>query len=121
MTDLHVKEKLIYVLVILTVLVTIVSCKKTIVTPKGDVGGVILYDGTTIPVDGVSIDIDGLKALSMQDGSYMITGVPAGNHTLTADKTGFNTFTKQISVSEGPNMLNIQMVSDVSRLPYRES
>jgi len=64
------------------------------------VEGVGTLDGTItschgVPVSGVGVYVNGPVTASFAtalDGKYLITGLPIGTYTLTAQKPGFNTF-----------------------------
>jgi len=111
MTNSMIFEKLTSVSLIFVALFILICCKKTV--PTGDIEGVVLFAGTTVPVAGVNIDIKERKALTSEDGTYRITGIPAGKYSLKAERVGFITHTIEVTVNEGTTFVVIPMVSPV--------
>jgi hypothetical protein len=61
----------------------------------------VAYDAATnAPLEGVQVELSGRSGLSAQTGSYYISQVPKGTHTLTAKKEGYVTFTTEVDVNE---------------------
>jgi hypothetical protein len=80
-------------------------------TLTGKVEGYTFYASTTIPVAGVLISVAGKTSTTESNGFYQIQDVPSGNHTLTATKEGYDTYSSNIEFQTGDNSLNIEMTS----------
>jgi Ca-activated chloride channel family protein len=59
------------------------------------------------PLAAVQIYIagSGIGALSQQNGRYLLLNVPVGTHTVTAERIGFATMTRQVTVTEGQTVV----------------
>ena len=78
------------------------SCKKDEVT-TGGITGVVLDEISQLPLAYVDITVSRVN-LSVQtsvDGTYSITGIPAGSYDVTATKSGYGESTKVTWVSAG--------------------
>ncbi len=68
----------------------------------GSVHGIVQEKGTGTPLSGVSITVDGGSAItSGSDGSYRVTGLTPGYHTLVFAKEGYKTRTESIEIVAG--------------------
>ena len=69
----------------------------------GQVSGTVTNAQTGQPMSGAQVSIRGLQtgALTGEDGSYSIRGVPTGTHTLVVRLIGFGQRTRQIEVTSG--------------------
>ncbi len=68
----------------------------------GSVHGIVQEKGTGTPLSGVSITVDGGSAItSGSDGSYRVTGLTPGYHTLVFTKEGYKTRTESIEIVAG--------------------
>ncbi|MQA91698.1 MAG: TonB-dependent receptor plug domain-containing protein, partial [Gemmatimonas sp.] len=70
---------------------------------QGTVTGRVVGDETGAPVGAAQVFIETLDigVLSQADGRYLIQGVPAGTHTLTAVRIGYRTSTAEVTVNAG--------------------
>jgi len=66
---------------------------------SGGIKGKVI-DETNLPIPGSSVTIDGtsLGATTDPNGDYVITGLKAGNYTVTVKFLGYNTATKTVTV-----------------------
>lgn len=83
-------------LILLAITVLIISCTKPITT--GSISGNIYFSGTTMPVSGVTVDVGNKKSTTSSDGTYKISGIPIGAHTLMASKEGFDPYYQEIDI-----------------------
>ena len=69
----------------------------------GKIEGTVLDAGTKEPLAGANVIVEGttLTATTGSDGSYVITPVPAGEHTLIASMMGYKKLTKSVRVRPG--------------------
>lgn len=76
----------------------------------GSMEGVVKDSATGLPIEGVKIEVEKYAtSLSFSDGSYFFQS-PTGSLTLTASKTGYETFQADIDVDEAfPKTLDIAM------------
>jgi len=60
-------------------------------------------DTNNQPIQGVTVSVEGtsLQATTNSQGYYQITDVPAGNKTVTASKSGYNSQSKTVNVLAG--------------------
>lgn len=101
--------KLVFRFLVIVFAYSLVSCQKPL--PTGDIEGVVNFVGTGIPVAGAIVKAGEITAVTSDDGSFRLEGVTTGDQTLTAEKAGFQTFSTGINVQEGPNIVQIFMVS----------
>ena len=68
--------------------------------PPGDVEGYVFnYDG--LAISGATIGVaGGPTTTSGPDGSYLLTGIPAGNVPISCGKAGYNTTTDIVTIIE---------------------
>ncbi len=71
--------------------------------PTGTITGQVIDSATRQPLVGVSIVVEGtgLGAVTREDGTFSIVGVPAGTHTLRARRIGYGSVPVVVNVSEG--------------------
>ena len=75
--------------------------------PTGTITGQVIDSATRQPLAGVNVVVEGtrLGAVTRDDGSFTIAGVPAGTHTLRARRIGYGSVPVVISVSDGATAL----------------
>ena len=64
-------------------------------------GRVVATSGEPLAAVQVFIAGSGIGALTQQNGRYLLLNVPAGTHTLTAERIGYQTVTSQVTVTAG--------------------
>ena len=64
-------------------------------------GRVVSTSGEPLAAVQVFIAGSGIGALAQQNGRYLLLNVPAGTHTLTAERIGFRSMTSQVTVTAG--------------------
>ncbi len=71
--------------------------------PTGTITGQVIDSATRQPLVGVNVVVEGtgLSAISREDGTFSIDGVPAGTHTLRARRIGYGSVPVVVNVSEG--------------------
>ena len=70
----------------------------------GSVQGTITLAGSSQPLAGVTVSAaqaPGASAQTNADGYFFLSGLPAGNQTLSANKSGFGTVSTVVSVTPG--------------------
>ena len=82
-----------FVLALCTALLCVVSD----VGAQQITGRVVSTSGEPLAAVQVFIAGSGIGALSQQNGRYLLLNVPAGTHTLTAQRIGFGTGTQQVT------------------------
>ena len=60
--------------------------------------GQVKEAGTNKPVEGVRVSAGGTSMLTNPDGRYFITNLPRGPQTITAEKTGFKTYSVNVTL-----------------------
>jgi subtilisin family serine protease len=99
------------------------------VDSRSTVSGVV-KNGTDAPISDVLIQVNGVNsAISGSDGTYFVTGLPAGSHNLSASKSGFISVLTTVIVPGNatwnpilgsreftltPSSLNVQMTKNQS-------
>ena len=68
-------------------------------------GRVVATTGQPLAAVQVFIAGSGIGALTQQNGRYLLLNVPAGTHTVTAERIGFQTMTSQVTVTAGETAL----------------
>ena len=73
----------------------------------GTITGSVENSQTGLPVSSVQISIADLDigVLSTANGTYQLTGVPAGTHTLIGQRLGFESMTLQVMVGAGATVV----------------
>ncbi len=71
--------------------------------PTGTITGQVIDSATRQPLGGVNVVVEGtgLGAITREDGTFSIVGVPAGTHTLRARRIGYGSVPVVVNVSEG--------------------
>src|SRR5688500_19487278 len=71
------------------------------------VTGRVTNASTGEPLAAVQVFIagSGIGALSQQNGRYLLLNVPAGTHTLTAERIGYRAATRQVTVASGQTVV----------------
>src|SRR2546425_10320436 len=71
--------------------------------PTGTITGQVIESATRQPLVGVNVVVEGtgLGAITREDGTFSIVGVPAGTHTLRARRIGYGSVPVVVNVSEG--------------------
>ncbi len=71
--------------------------------PTGTITGQAIDSATRQPLVGVNVVVEGtgLGAITREDGTFAIVGVPAGTHTLRARRIGYASVPVVVNVSEG--------------------
>lgn len=82
------------------------------VESKGDVAGNVYITGTTTPLSGVVVSIGNVTYTTTTDGYYFLQGISTGQQTITAVKSGYESYSTTINVSTEPNTRNIYMTTN---------
>jgi hypothetical protein len=86
-------------------LLSALACAVLLVAPQLSAqqvtGRVTTQSGEPLAAVQVFIAGSGIGALTQQNGRYLLLNVPAGTHTLTAERIGFASRTAQITVAAG--------------------
>jgi len=71
--------------------------------PAGTITGQVIDSATRQPLVGVNVVVEGtgLAAITREDGTFTIVGVPPGTHTLRARRIGYGSVPVVVNVSEG--------------------
>jgi len=93
------------VIIVLLLLASMIS--SVYANGTGSIFGVVTDKETGMPIAHANVVIEGtmLDALTSEDGSYLITGVPAGEYTVRAMMFGYTTQKKyRIAVETGSSV-----------------
>ena len=85
----------------------------------GTVTGTVTDAGTLAPVSSAQVFIPGLQigTLTQANGRYLLVNVPAGTHTVRAERIGYATVEQEVTVAADQAMeVNIMMAEDVLAL-----
>ena len=71
--------------------------------PTGTITGQVIDSATRQPLAGVNVVVEGtrLGAVTRDDGTFTIVGVPAGTHTVRARRIGYGSVPVVVNVSDG--------------------
>ncbi len=71
--------------------------------PTGTITGQVVDSATRQPIAGVNVIVEGtrLGTISRDDGTFTISGVPAGTHTVRARRIGYGSVPMVVNVSDG--------------------
>ena len=70
---------------------------------QGDITGVVVDASTASPIAGATVTVitTGQSDTTDSNGNYLITGVPAGTHDVSASASGYITQTQSVTVTAG--------------------
>jgi uncharacterized membrane protein len=68
--------------------------------PQSTLSGTVFDSETGLPVEGASVTLDATSTTTDANGKYSLT-VSAGTYTLTVSKSGYQTWSQTIDMSEG--------------------
>jgi len=75
------------------------------VPPPENLGGIVRQKGTRIPLAGVEIQVtvgeERFRAVTTEDGTWVLTGIPTGNATLRAVFPGHSPAAAEVEVRDG--------------------
>ena len=99
---------------------TTVDFSLTPVPTTGTIQGTV-KDTNNQPIQGATVSVEGtsLQATTNSQGYYQITDVPAGNKTVTASKSGYNSQSKTVNVVAGQTVtvdFQLQPVTATGRI-----
>ena len=85
---------------------------------QGTITGQVVDAGAGQPLGGVQIFIPQLDlgALSQASGQFQITNVPAGTHTVQAQRLGYTSATQEVTVTQGGGVVRVDFLLSVSAL-----
>ncbi|HHT47903.1 MAG TPA: carboxypeptidase regulatory-like domain-containing protein [Firmicutes bacterium] len=94
-----------FVFIYLITVLTLAGCgknpgSKTGSITTGSITGVV-QDWAGNKLSQVKITVSGKNVVTDEDGTFLITGVRTGKHTLIAEKDGYKRVEKEITVAEG--------------------
>jgi len=71
--------------------------------PTGTITGQVIDSATRQPLVGVNVVVEGtrLGAITRDDGTFTIVGVPAGTHTVRARRIGYGSMPVIVNVTDG--------------------
>lgn len=71
--------------------------------PTGTITGQVIDSATRQPIAGVNVVVEGtrLGTVTRDDGTFTITGVPAGTHTVRARRIGYGSVPIIVNVADG--------------------
>ena len=92
------------------------SIKGTVSATNGDVNArSVLLAGARLTLTNLDVPDKIFKATTDEAGNFIFTDLPEASYLLTAEATGFSTFTKEIKLSAGATLdLDIVMTATVS-------
>ena len=84
--------------------------------PLANLYGVVFAGKKEIYIDNAKVTIDGVTTYTNASGNYGFeeffgTAVPPGTYTITVTKEGYQTFETDITLREGANFLDIQLLT----------
>ncbi|MGV8123522.1 MAG: carboxypeptidase regulatory-like domain-containing protein [Candidatus Xenobiia bacterium LiM19] len=82
------------------------SFSMTANTPTGTVSGTVTDSGTGKPVGDATVSIEATETDTGSDGRYRLAGIETGSRTIKIIKTGYQTYTAQVTVAAGANSCN---------------
>lgn len=73
--------------------------------PTGAIRGRVVDDATQQPVAGATVAVRNRSALTDTDGSYFLSDVPAGTHTLQTRMIGYGPMTRSVTLAGGDTLV----------------
>ena len=81
----------------------------------GNINGVVTEANTEKYLEGVKVSTGSIDTTSGADGKYQLTGVSSGTQTLSASKTGYDSYSTTVTVTTGETITqNIEMTAQSS-------
>jgi hypothetical protein len=133
--NIHYSENCLFFLILVILIIIVSACKPEVSMPDtstytggtstsggtnppptqyGTVTGIIKSVSTTSPISGVVVTCAGVSATTVTDGKFQLNNVATGTQTLTASKSGYDSFSKSISVTTGTTNVDVQMTVSTS-------
>lgn len=78
-------------------------------TPAGTVSGTVTDSVTEKPVGDATVSIEATETDTGADGRYRLAGIEPGSRTLKVVKTGYQTYTTQITVAAGTTACSVAL------------
>ena len=99
---MHLKLPLLLILLLTSIVQLQGTEDKTVSSSSGTIAGRVTSETTGEALPGATINIKGLNLFTKSDryGSYRITNIPAGNHTLIVSYLGYKNKTRNVSIGE---------------------
>lgn len=79
-----------------------------------------VHDKDGNPLPAVSVTLDSYETATMLDGTFDFINIAADSYTITCTKAGYKEFSKDITLSEGDNEIDITMEVEVPPPPPTE-
>ena len=79
--------------------------------PPNEVSGFVYFSGTTIPVSEVIVKIGALQSITTSDGKFSLKS-NLGNQLVSANKDGFDPYSKNINVTDTSKQIIIELSSE---------
>ncbi|MBM0104868.1 carboxypeptidase regulatory-like domain-containing protein [Steroidobacter sp. S1-65] len=70
-------------------------------TTGGAITGYVLRAGSSAAIEGATVSAAGAQVLTNSEGHFVLSGVPAGEHTLSIQKSGYNAATRAVTAISG--------------------
>ncbi|MBW3552945.1 MAG: carboxypeptidase regulatory-like domain-containing protein, partial [Gemmatimonadetes bacterium] len=75
---------------------------------RGSITGRVFDSATEQPLAGAAVTVAERTSLTGLDGRFIVTGVPAGEHTLRVTQIGYREFTRGVTLAAGQSA-NVQV------------
>jgi hypothetical protein len=69
----------------------------------GSITGTVMITGTSTGISGATVTVDSASATTASNGTYTLSSVPPGTHTITVTRSGYETHTGTVTVTSGQN------------------
>ena len=77
----------------------------TIIVGKGSLHGLLHENSLTgSALSGATVSCGGITGVTQSDGSYSLSNVPEGNQTLSFSKTGYQPYSKPVTITANQNL-----------------
>ncbi len=80
-------------------------------TVTGVIAGVVKDAANGTGLSGVTVTAAGIAAVTANDGTYSVAGVPTGATTVSFAKTGYTGLTQNVTVVKGTNKLDVSLAA----------
>lgn len=77
--------------------------------PTGAIRGLVTDSATQQPLMGAVVTVGGRRAMTQADGRYVLTGIPAGDHTVRVRMLGYAPETRPAAIMGGPGFVVVDV------------
>ena len=92
--------------VVAVIAVTLLGALEARAQATGSISGRVVDSATSAPLGNAAVMVDGTnrRATTRDDGTFTLSAVPAGSHTVRVRRIGYGTSSRSVSLAEGQSL-----------------